>query len=1283
MLAALWSVLAAPGKAIRRLAAATAACLIAALGLVAITPTIASAAPGLTAGTVVFNSAWQASLYSERCADNPAPVGTAPCKTFTLVFTNPMPASLSPGQVLASATSAKLPQGLLVKVTSVSAGSATTTVQASAATPADAYTGTVGFNVPLSGAAAAAAVARAPTTPGVKIVPAGRVPPKVRAGLVRRGTAHQGAAAAATGTCPATRTGLSGGWYFEITDLNIPVGPRIALNVQGWGFMSASAQMYFYQPGDPSHPGIRAQFTENNYTDFSLYITPMITDGKGNSVLAISKEVPLAPPILLPPIDIQVGLLPVVIVPSISFKAGFRGEIIAGLGYDVEGGDEGFGTSFLMHTDGSVTQTPVSGTLKGCANLGGPSGNPVTPTAAGVKVQGYLTAQLALKFYDIGGLSTGPAVFIEDWLTALANSDTSCAWPAFENDLFGGVEWEFEFSTPWGDYNLGAIGIGWTAMVSFSVDPCGSAAPPGPGPGPTPTGWVVGHAAHAGNDYPYEGLGLFERHEGTDPWNEFYGQCDSFAAWKVYENLAGSNAQHPPYRPDKGWAPTNAGISPVFGNADPSRPTPSGKLTWPNAMDWGRVAAQANYRVDGNPSPGSIAYWTMGQFGHVAYVTDVYPNGTIRVEGYNLRLNGEYSTLVMDTTGAWDSSFGYPAYHVNWPDGFVHIGDGSAGPPQTYPATTSYPQGTYGPGSPEFSLAGSAYPGSVHGWYTRAGHGLIGDEQWTNTNGTSTPNSTATWAPTLAASACYAISVFVPDNYANGVAHYTVTGAQTWVPQPVNQESYTNAWVPLGVFQADSGGHLKLMVSDVGPAGFYIAADAAQYVPASCHGIGPIGTTIDPSAPAGEFTLYGSAYPGSDHGWYTSPGHGLYGNERWTHSNGATPDSSADWMVQLNASQCYAVSAYIPDTYANALASYTVFDANGPHSATIDQSVWTNQFVSLGTYHADANGFLSVSVSDAGQTGYYVAADAMQFLPTQDCGAGGPTGSPGYPQSTFGPGSPQFSTYNWWATQSGHGLIGKEMWTHTNGSAVDSRALWVPHLVPNGCYTISAYVPDNYANNPQTHYTVMDANSSGTSVIVNQQNYTNGYALLGNFRAQPDGSLDVLLTDVGPAGYYVAADAMQYAPADSSLCQTAGGPASGGGYPAGTYGPGSSQFSTTNWWSTHPGHGLTGQMLWTHTNGTNANSTASWAPLLSPNRCYVVDAYVPDNYANNTQTHYYIWANTITPRLVIKDQSQITGWTNLGSFTTYPDGSILVEVTDQGPDTTTYTAADAMRFTPC
>jgi surface antigen len=1274
----MWRTVGAGMRSLRRLAVLMAAGLLSVMTMTGVVAPPASAAPGLTSGTVVFDAAWQSSLYSERCADAPAPVGTQPCKTFTLVFTNPMPASLSTGQVLASATSAKLPHGLMVKVTSVTAGSTTTTVQAAAASPTDAYTGTVGFNVPLNGATAATAGATA--TPGVKLVPAGQVPPRVRAGLLRRNAAHA-ALAAADGTCPTQRTSSSGGWYFEVTDLNIPVGKNVALNVQGWVYSSASAQMTFYQPGDTSHPGIQAEFTESNYTDTSLYLTPTITDGSGNSVLSISKEKTLGE-IPLAPVDIQLGPLPVVVEPTIDINLGFQGDIIAGLGYDLEGGDEGFGTTFEVHTDGTVTQTPTTGTLKECANLGAGSGGAVNPTA-GVKVQAYVSAELSAKIYDVIGLATGPAVFVEDWLTATANSDASCAWPAFENDLFIGFEWMFDLSLVTGDYNLGHLGApGLTKYGGYSIDPCQSAAPP-PGGGPTPAGWVTGHAANAGNDYPYEGLGLFERHEGTDPWNEFYGQCDSFAAWKVYENLAGANAQHPPYRPDKGWTPTNASISPVFGNADPTRATPSGKLTWPNAMNWGQVAAQAGYRVDNYPSPGSIAYWTTGQFGHVAYVTDVYPNGTIRVEGYNLRLNGEYSTLVLDTTGAWDTSFGYPAWHVAWPDGFVHIGDGSAGPPQTYPAATGYPQGVYGPGSPEFTLAGSAYPGSNDGWYTSTGHGLIGDEQWTNTNGTSTPGSTATWAPALSASACYEVSVFIPDNYANGVAHYAVTGTKTWTPMPVNQEGYTNAWAPLGVYQADTAGHLTLVVSDAGPAGFYIAADAAQFVPASCGSVGPNGNVIDSSAPASEFTLYGSASSGSNHGWYTSSGHGLYGNELWTHTNGATEGSSAAWRAQLNPGQCYDVAAYIPDTYANALANYRVFDANGPHDAMINQAVWTNQFVSLGAYHADSSGFLSVTVTDVGQTGYYVAADAMQFLPAQDCGAGGPTGSPGYPQNTFGPGSPQFSTYNWWATQSGHGLIGLEMWTHNNGATADSRALWVPHLVANGCYTISAYIPDNYADNPQAHYTVMDANSAGTSVIVNQSNYTNGFALLGNFRAQPDGTLDVLLTDIGPAGGYTAADAMQYAPADSTLCQSAGGPAPGGGYPSGTYGPGSSQFSTTNWWASDAGHGLTGQMLWTHTNGANASSTASWAPVLKAGTCYAVDAYVPDNYADNTQAHYYVWAGTTTPALVTEDQSQITGWTRLGTFTTYDDGSILVEVTDQGPSTSTYTAADAMRFTPC
>ena len=83
----------------------------------------------------------------------------------------------------------------------------------------------------------------------------------------------------------------------------------------------------------------------------------------------------------------------------------------------------------------------------------------------------------------------------------------------------------------------------------------------------------TGHALHAGDDYPYSGLGLYDRHEGIDPWTEYYGQCDGFAAWKVYENLGGDAAPGGPHAvdpssiPDAGLTPDDAGISPVVGYA--------------------------------------------------------------------------------------------------------------------------------------------------------------------------------------------------------------------------------------------------------------------------------------------------------------------------------------------------------------------------------------------------------------------------------------------------------------------------------------------------------------------------------------------------------------------------------------------------------------------------------------------------------------------------------------------------------------------------------------------
>src|SRR5262245_42247265 len=157
----------------------------------------------------------------------------------------------------------------------------------------------------------------------------------------------------------------------------------------------------------------------------------------------------------------------------------------------------------------------------------------------------------------------------------------------------------------------------------------------------TATAQNSGHARFAGNDYPYETLGQFENAEGTDPWNQFFGQCDSFASWKVYENLGGTARADSAAIPQPGFRPSDAGRSPVWGTAGPTH----GRPDWGDARDWGTAARNAGYAVDGTPRPGSIAWWsdqgTGMPLGHVGYVTDVYTDGTITIEGYNLRLNGE------------------------------------------------------------------------------------------------------------------------------------------------------------------------------------------------------------------------------------------------------------------------------------------------------------------------------------------------------------------------------------------------------------------------------------------------------------------------------------------------------------------------------------------------------------------------------------------------------------------------------------------------------------------
>jgi surface antigen len=669
--------------------------------------------------------------------------------------------------------------------------------------------------------------------------------------------------------------------------------------------------------------------------------------------------------------------------------------------------------------------------------------------------------------------------------------------------------------------------------------------------------WVVGHAQHAGDDYPYETAGQFGHiGEGTDAWNEYYGQCDSFAAWKVYENMAGTPQRPTAPVPAVGWVPSNASISPVnqFGAWAPGA-GPGG-----NADVWSTQAQNWGATVDNVPTPGAIAWWPNAvtdpqdgnppdpvhgipgsTTGHVGYVTDVYPDGSITVESYNMRENGEYSVVHMNyNTGYTDNSFGLPNFSIPWPGGFIHIDDGPSGaasPAEPAPGVvkSTYPSQVTvlgpGDGHGDFTLTGSAYPGTTDGWYLDAGHGEVGQELWTNTH-PGPSDSTATWTPSLTANACYRIDVFVPDNWSNNDAALYIVEDQHFGSTliPVNENDTTNDWVELGIFQAQSSnGALPVTLTDQGSGTGQVAADAMRYIPAGCGGLVLASETIDYSNGT---QLNGQPYPGTIDGWYPSAGNGQLGNQYYTYTNGPTPSGSATWTASVIPNACYELFAYVPGNHANDYqALYTIGSGgSGYPTVSVDENAYTNNFAGLGTYRASSSGSIVVIVTDQSPANgdAFVTADTMSFVHTA-CPAVVEGAS--YPALTEGPGSPfaQFSLTNDWYNRFGHGDLGYEKWTNTNGATAVSTATWKFSGLPtNTSYSVCAYIPDNYANNTQAHYQGFQGTSSSpTFISLVDQATTTGWTYLGLLATTGTTSVSVTLDDTGPTGTYTAADAVR------------------------------------------------------------------------------------------------------------------------------------------------------------
>lgn len=164
--------------------------------------------------------------------------------------------------------------------------------------------------------------------------------------------------------------------------------------------------------------------------------------------------------------------------------------------------------------------------------------------------------------------------------------------------------------------------------VAAAPQPTRTTAKATPKASATPTTTVSQTAQPWGtDDYPYRtAVG-----NPTDPWGFTERQCVSFAAWRL--------AQH----------------GRAINNSD----------NWGSALTWDDTARRLGDTVTSTPRVGAIAQWNAGEsspyyspgsatpngqfvaggYGHVAWVSMVYSDGSVLVEQYNLGDSRSYSVM--------------------------------------------------------------------------------------------------------------------------------------------------------------------------------------------------------------------------------------------------------------------------------------------------------------------------------------------------------------------------------------------------------------------------------------------------------------------------------------------------------------------------------------------------------------------------------------------------------------------------------------------------------------
>ena len=125
-----------------------------------------------------------------------------------------------------------------------------------------------------------------------------------------------------------------------------------------------------------------------------------------------------------------------------------------------------------------------------------------------------------------------------------------------------------------------------------------------------------GKSGNGKDTYPWADLAPGPGVYNEDPQGFYYGECTSYASWKVNETMGGSKDNI------------------IFNNG-------YGGHQKGNASTWKAAWEQSGWEVSKTPKAGSVAWWGenggpgIGSAGHVAWVDEVKPDGKIIISEYN------------------------------------------------------------------------------------------------------------------------------------------------------------------------------------------------------------------------------------------------------------------------------------------------------------------------------------------------------------------------------------------------------------------------------------------------------------------------------------------------------------------------------------------------------------------------------------------------------------------------------------------------------------------------